>query len=81
MEHAYAPEEIGLIEVSLVEREGVYCLTIQDEGRGFDVTQYYATLGLTLMEDITTSLPCGHLDIQVTKGTQVRVRFQLEERC
>jgi len=79
--HAYEEGEEGIIEVSLKREDSDYVLRIQDRGKGFDVAHSYATLGVTLMEDIASSLPCGKLEIDSQEGTLVKVSFALEVPC
>ena len=77
IEHAYSAG-IGRIDVTL-QNHGKECiLTIKDDGIGFNTQKEYQSLGMTLIEDLSISLPDGRLDIDVNKGTTIRVYFSLK---
>ncbi len=77
IEHAYSAG-IGRIDVTL-QNHGKGCiLTIKDDGIGFNTQKEYQSLGMTLIEDLSISLPDGRLDIDVNKGTTIRVYFSLK---
>jgi len=79
IEHAYS--ESGIIEVSLLSYEDGYLLQIKDYGRGFDTTQNYSSLGLTLVQDLVKILSSRPIEYISDEGTEVRVYCDmLEER-
>jgi len=79
IEHAYSEGEEGQIEVSLKRLEGRCVLRIKDFGSGFDSQKQYRTLGLTLMKDISRSLDCKEMEIDVRQGTEIKVYCALNE--
>ena len=82
LEHAYAEEEKGEIVVSLKRLEGHCLLRIKDFGSGFENEKQYGTLGLTLMKDLSRSLDCREMEIDVEQGTEVKIYCALNEtRC
>jgi len=78
IEHAYSAGS-GYIDVSL-KSSGKECIfRIKDYGKGFNTDKIYHTLGMTLMEDISTSLPNGSMEIKVDEGTEIKIYFTIEE--
>ena len=78
IEHAYSVGS-GYIDVSL-KSSGKECIfRIKDYGKGFNTDKIYHTLGMTLMEDISTSLPNGSMEIKVDEGTEIKIYFTIEE--
>jgi two-component sensor histidine kinase len=78
IEHAYSVGN-GYIDVSL-RTSGKECVfRIKDYGRGFNAEKIYHTLGMTLMEDLSASLPNGRLEINADEGTEIKIYFTLEE--
>jgi len=77
IEHAFS-DEIGEIKIVLRRALGIKCLFfINDDGIGFDVTKSYQSLGLTLIEDLSLSLPNGKLNIVGNDGSQIKISFDL----
>ena len=77
MEHAYSVG-VGRIDVTL-QHHGKECvLTIKDDGIGFNTQREFHSLGMTLIEDLSVSLPNGRLDISIENGTMIRVYFDLK---
>jgi two-component sensor histidine kinase len=76
MEHAYNMG-VGRIDVTL-QHHGKECvLTVKDDGIGFNTQREFHSLGMTLIEDLSLSLPNGRLDINIDQGTTIRVYFDL----
>ena len=74
IEHAYS---IGVkhIDVVLKEYENQYLLSIRDYGLGFNTQKKFQSLGMTLIEDLSISLPNGRLEIIQDNGTLIQVYF------
>ena len=74
--------EAKRVNVTLKENKGELCLTIRDDGRGFDAeTQNHKTLGLLGMKE-RTSMIGGNYRIKshIGKGTLVEVTVPLEKQ-
>jgi len=79
IEHAYYSGE-NHIDVSF-KKIGEQCLLIiKDYGKGFDKDKAYESLGMTLIQDLSSSLPNGSLEISVDEGTQIKVYCNIEEK-
>jgi len=74
IEHAYSAG-IGHIDITLKNNGKQYVLTIKDYGLGFNTQKEYQSLGMTLIEDLSVSLPNGRLEITVDNGTLIEVYF------
>ena len=79
IEHAYSVGS-GNIDVSLKHHGKEYELTIKDYGLGFDTQREFQSLGMTLIQDLSASLPNGKIDIDTTNGTQITICFSKERR-
>ncbi len=78
IEHAFDDDE-GEIDVKFKRIGKRYVLTIKDNGKGFDTTQTYKSLGMTLIKDLSTTLPNGNFNIDGKDGVVIEVYFNLEE--
>ncbi len=78
IEHAFNGDE-GEIGVQFKHIGKRYVLTIKDNGKGFDTTKTYKSLGMTLIKDLTTTLPNGDVNINGKDGVNIEVYFSLEE--
>ena len=78
IEHAYS---VGFehIDVTLKHHGKECVLTVKDEGIGFNTQKEFQSLGMTLIEDLSISLPKGRLEINIDKGTSIRVYFEIKE--
>ena len=78
IEHAYS---VGSehIDVSLKQQGERYALVIKDYGLGFNTNKEYQSLGMTLIYDLSKSLPNGELKIDTTEGTQIMIYFDKEK--
>ena len=74
IEHAYSAG-VGHIDITLKNNTKQYVLTIKDYGLGFNTKKEYQSLGMTLIEDLSVSLPNGRLEITVDNGTLIQVYF------
>jgi two-component sensor histidine kinase len=77
IEHAYS---IGSnrIDVSL-KRYGNRCeLSIKDYGLGFNKEREFNSLGMTLIEDLSASLPGGTMHLDTAGGTHIQIYFNCE---
>ena len=78
IEHAYSVGN-GRIDVSL-KQYGDQCeLSIKDYGLGFNQAREFSSLGMTLIEDLSASLPEGELHIDTSQGTHIQVYFNAKE--
>jgi len=78
IEHAYS---VGSerIDVSL-KQYGERCeLVIKDYGLGFNTNREYQSLGMTLIHDLSLSLPNGELHIDTAEGTKTTIYFNKEK--
>ena len=78
IEHAFSDDK-GEIDVQFKHIGKRYVLTIKDNGKGFDTTQTYKSLGMTLIKDLATTLPNGNVNINGKDGVVIEVYFSLEE--
>ena len=78
IEHAYS---VGSehIDVSLKQHGERYALLIKDYGLGFNTNKEYQSLGMTLVHDLSLSLPNGELHIDTTDGTKIAIYFDKEK--
>jgi two-component sensor histidine kinase len=78
IEHAFI-NEVGTIEVLFKQAEGHCVFSITDTGKGFDTTKTYQSLGLTLIEDLSSTLLNSSVSILGEKGVTIKIDFDLEE--
>jgi len=78
IEHAFDSDE-GKIDVLLEDMGDRSLLIIKDNGKGFDTSKSYSSLGMTLIEDLSKSLPNSKLYINGEYGTVIRIYFDIEE--
>jgi len=78
IEHAFNDDE-GEIDVQFKHTGEQYFLTIKDNGKGFDTTKTYKSLGMTLIKDLAMTLPNGNVNIDGKDGVVIEVYFSLEE--
>ncbi len=78
IEHAFNDQE-GEIAVQFKHTGEQSVLTIKDNGKGFDTTKTYKSLGMTLIKDLSTTLPNGSVNINGEEGVIIEVYFSLEE--
>lgn len=79
IEHAFMEDETGDIEVKLKATDMHYILTISDNGRGFDATKKYSSLGMTLIEDLSSTLYNSSFEIDTKNGVTILISFELKE--
>ncbi len=75
IEHAYSVG-IGRIDVSLKRRGDYIELQIRDYGLGYNPKKGHESLGMTMIEDMSASLPEGKLSIIADEGTTITVSFK-----
>jgi len=80
IEHAFDGEE-GNIDISFKQVGERYSLCIQDNGKGFDTSLTYKSLGLTLIKDLSVTLPHSTIDIEGQNGTKIQIYFNKEEQA
>ena len=77
IEHAYSAG-VKHIDVALKQYENQYLLSIRDYGLGFNTQKEFQSLGITLIEDLSVSLPNGRLEIIQDNGTLIQVYFDVK---
>jgi len=78
IEHAFG-EQKGMIKTSFKTIGTRHRLCIQDNGKGFDVTKIYQSLGITLIRDLGATLHRGIVDINADEGVKIVIYFDTEE--
>jgi len=79
IEHAFNEDEQGEIKI-FFNHIGERCVfTIHDNGKGFDSSKTYKSLGMTLIKDLTSTLLNSSLTIKKSEGTLIKIYFNLEE--
>ena len=77
IEHAF-DKSMGNIDITL-KKEGEQCkLTIKDNGKGYDTSKTYRSLGLTLIKDLSATLPKGNICIDTKEGVMITIYFNAE---
>jgi len=79
MEHAYSVGN-GKIDVLLKFLGRCCVLSVKDDGVGLNPEKEYQSLGMTLIEDLSASLPGGKLEIKVENGTHIQIYFHTKEK-
>lgn len=77
IEHAYSVGNEH-IDVTLKNDKEQYVLSIKDYGLGFNTQKEHQSLGMTLIEDLSVSLPNGRLEISIDNGTLIQVYFDIK---
>ena len=78
IEHAFT-DEVGKIDISF-KHVGQRCIfTIEDNGKGFDTTKTYKSLGMTLIKDLSSTLLNSNITILGEEGVMIKIYFNLEE--
>ncbi|MCO4844865.1 MAG: sensor histidine kinase [Sulfurovum sp.] len=80
IEHAFDTDE-GDIDISFKQLGERYSLCIQDNGKGFDTSKTYKSLGLTLIKDLSVTLPHSTINIEGLNGTKIEIHFDKEEHA
>ncbi len=78
IEHAFS-DKVGEVMVSLRHIGNRGALMIKDNGKGFDTDKSYRSLGVTLIKDLSTTLPHGTIKMNGKSGTTVQLYFDLKE--
>lgn len=79
IEHAFDTNENGEINVTF-KHVGKRCVfIIHDNGKGFDTDKTYQSLGMTLIQDLSSTLLNSSLMIKESEGTLIKIYFNLEE--
>ena len=76
MQHAFEPCEKGNITITLTKQDKTYLLNIIDDGKGFDTSLAYSSLGLTIIESLATYQLHGTLDIDASAGTKISISWE-----
>ena len=78
IEHAFEGED-GTIDISFKQQGDRYSLSIEDNGRGFDTSKTYKSLGLTLIKDLSATFPGNNISIDGNEGVKIKIFFDKEE--
>jgi two-component sensor histidine kinase len=78
IEHAF-DEQIGGIHIMLRHIGNRCALTIKDNGKGYDTTISYRSLGVTLIKDLSGTLLNGSITLDGSRGVFMRIYFDLKE--
>lgn len=78
IEHAYGGG-VEEIDVTLKCHKLECVLTIKDNGIGFNTEKEFQSLGMTLIEDLSASLPQGRIEINVHNGTKIEIYFNITQ--
>jgi two-component sensor histidine kinase len=78
IEHAF-DEHIGEIHIMLRHIGNRCALTIKDNGKGYDTTISYRSLGVTLIKDLSGTLLNGSITLDGSRGVFMRIYFDLKE--
>jgi len=78
IEHAF-DERIGEIHIMLRHIGNRCALTIKDNGKGYDTTISYRSLGVTLIKDLSGTLLNGSITLDGSRGVFMRIYFDLKE--
>lgn len=76
MQHAFGVKKEGTIKIDLVKNNKVYILTIEDDGEGFDASIAYESLGLVIIESLSTYQLHGQLEIDGNNGTKIKISWE-----
>ena len=74
IEHAF-DDEIGNIDISFKKVGTRYSLCIEDNGKGYDTSKTYKSLGLTLIKDLSATFPNSSISIEGDKGVKIKIYF------
>jgi len=77
IEHAF-DGEVGNIDISFKQLGKRYSLCIKDNGKGFDTSKTYKSLGLTLIKDLSATLPNSTIKIEGKDGVNIQIYFDKE---
>jgi two-component sensor histidine kinase len=78
IEHAFDEKE-GTISISLKPEGKRYRLSIEDNGKGYDTSKSFQSLGVTLIKDLSATLPHGTIDIDGKDGVKIVIYFDAKE--
>lgn len=78
IEHAFDGDS-GKIDISFKEKEDRYALSIEDNGKGFDTSKTYQSLGMTLINDLSATFPGSAIYIDGNEGVKIKIFFDKEE--
>ena len=79
IEHAFDGKN-GTIDISFKQQGDRYRLSIEDNGRGFDTSKTYKSLGLTLIKDLSATFPGNNISIDGNKGVNIKIFFDKEKK-
>ncbi len=65
----------GIIFISLYENEGMYTLTIKDNGKGFNYDKKTKSLGIKLIQTLVSQQLNGEIKMRTNGLTQYTIRF------
>jgi len=78
IEHAFDGDS-GKIDISFKQQGERYSLIIKDNGKGFDTSKTYKSLGVTLIKDLSATLTNSTIQIEGKDGVTIKIFFTKEE--
>ena len=78
IEHAF-DDEVGNINIFFKQVGERYSLCIEDNGKGYDTSKTYKSLGLTLIKDLSATLPNSTISIEGQEGVKIKIFFDQEK--
>lgn len=78
IEHAF-DDKVGNIDISFKQVGERYSLCIEDNGKGYDTSKTYKSLGLTLIKDLSATLPNSTISIEGQEGVKIKIFFDQEK--
>ena len=76
LQHAFGSGQKGHIDISLINQREEYLMQIKDNGKGFDTSREFDSLGLTILESLATFQLKGALNIEATEGTIITIKWK-----
>jgi two-component sensor histidine kinase len=79
LQHAFDEHETGRVKVNLTREEQHYTLAITDNGKGFDSTKQYNSLGLMIMQALAVGQLKGSFHIESFDGVHIVIEWSEQE--
>lgn len=76
MQHAFAPDQSGEVQIILTKEDRTYRLVVKDNGKGFDTAKTYDSLGLVIMESLASYQLRGTMQIDTERGTHIEIIWE-----
>ena len=76
LQHAFEIQAQGNISIALLKKDKVYILTVRDNGKGFDTSIAYDSLGLIIIESLARYQLHGTLEIVIKEGAKLVIKWE-----